>query len=285
MVKMAKKIQTDYTKGGRDISNTAIPYYQNTLTTLNDYTQDPYAQIDTIMDKYYSNNAMQSDFLRNYNRAMANTSANNFASTGGGYSSSGQRAYNDQQRYQNDLASRLQQYGVGQAFAGQNQLYGQALAGAGAFHNAYGLGKEYSDIDQYNNLADQNNSWTNQLAGLASGAGQVLSSIPTPWTQAIGAGLQVAGNLGSTDVSQALGTSAPSNTGWVSSIANGLAGTDWSKIGTVFSGGKANKASTDRVINSPYINTSLPTNSSNTSQPNLWGFNQSSNSSPFKMNW
>lgn len=226
MVKMAKKTQTDYTRGGKAISDTAIPYYQNTLTTLNDYVQNPYETIDTIMDRYYGNNAMQNDFLRNYNRAMANTTANNFAATGGGFSSSGQRAYNDQQRYQNDLASRLQQYGVGQAFAGQNQLYNQALQATPAFHNAYNLGKEYSDIEQYNYLADQNNSFGNQLAGLAGGVGQVLSAIPTPITQGIGAGLQAAGGLGSTDVSQALGTQAPSNSGWASSIATGLAKTN-----------------------------------------------------------
>lgn len=225
-MKMAKKIQTDYTRGGKAISDTAIPYYQNTLTTLNDYIQNPYSTVDTILDKYYGNNAMQNDFLRNYNRAMANTTANNFAATGGGFSSSGQRAYNDQQRYQNDLASRLQQYGVGQAFSGQQQLYNQALQATPAFQNAYNLGKEYSDIQQYNNLADQNNSFLNQISGIGSGVGQVLSAIPTPWTQGIGAALQVGGNLGSTDVSQALGTQAPSNTGWASSVATGLAKTN-----------------------------------------------------------
>lgn len=237
MAKMAKKTQTDYTRGGKAISDTAIPYYQNALTTMNDYIQNPYGTVDTIMDKYYSNNAMQNDFLRNYNRAMANTSAGNYSATGGGYSSAGQRAYNDVQRYQNDLASRLQQYGVNQAFQGQQQLFNQALQGTGAFGNAYGLGKEYSDIDQYNYIAGQNNSFGNQALGvggqLASSAGKVLSMIPTPVTQGIGAGLQAAGGVMSSqtiDPSSALGagSSASAGTGaggWAESVAGGLGAT------------------------------------------------------------
>lgn len=282
MAKMAKKIQTDYTKGGRDISNTAIPYYQNTLTTLNDYIQDPYAQIDTIMDKYYSNNAMQGDFLRNYNRAMANTSANNFASTGGGYSSSGQRAYNDQQRYQNDLASRLQQYGVGQAFAGQNQLYGQALAGAGAFHNAYNTGKEYSDIEQYNNLADQNNSFWNQALGIG---GQVLNAGGQVAAALTGnpalANASVLGNIASSQVidpGYALnGQASGQGSGWADSVAKVLsvAGSDW------LDKRKANQNADSSWTD--FLNRAKGQNTPNTNNP--WGFNQSSNSSPFKMNW
>lgn len=246
MAKMAKKIQTDYTRGGKAISDTAIPYYQNTLTTLNDYIQNPYGTVDTIMDKYYSNNAMQNDFLRNYNRAMSNTTANNFAATGGGYSSSGQRAYNDQQRYQNDLASRLQQYGVGQAFAGQNQLYNQALQATPAFYNAYNLGKEYSDIQQYNNIADQNNSFLNQALGIGGQAlnagGQIAAAITG--VPAFSAGGSLLGNIASSqtiDPSSALGVGSASNvdsnkTGWGQSVGQSAsdlinrmkaAGYDW----------------------------------------------------------
>lgn len=238
---MAKKIQTDYTRGGHDISQTAIPYYQNTLTTLNNYIQNPYDTIDTILDKYYRNTSEQSDFLRNYQRSMANTSANNFASTGGGYSSSGQRAYNDNQRYWNDAMARLHDQGVGSAANMQNAWYNQALQGAGAFNNAYKLGEEYSNIDQYNNLADQYNSFGNQLGQTASGVGQVLSAIPNPWTQAIGAGLQMGGGLMQVDVDRAMnsiGAKASDSSGgggWAESIATGLANTDWSKMGTVFS--------------------------------------------------
>lgn len=241
MAKIAKQTQTDFTRGGRDISNTAIPYYQNTLTTMNDYIQNPYSTVDTIMDKYYSNNAMQKDFLRNYNRAMANNTANNYSATGGGYSSAGQRAYNDRQRFWNDEAARLQQYGVGQAFAGQNQLFGQALTGAGAFNNAYNLGKPYSDVEQYNYVVDQNNSFGNQLAGVG---GQVLQGVGGALTfvnPALGAGLSALGNVASSqtiDPSSALGSGsagqAAGNTGWGQSLGQ----TYGEQFGKLYSAGK-----------------------------------------------
>lgn len=241
MAKMAKKTQTDYTRGGKAISDTAIPYYQNALTTMNDYIQNPYGTVDTIMDKYYSNNAMQNDFLRNYNRAMANTSAGNYSATGGGYSSAGQRAYNDVQRYQNDLASRLQQYGVNQAFQGQQQLFNQALQGTGAFNNAYNLGKAYSDIDQYNYIADQNNSFGNQLAGVG---GQVLQGVGGALTfvnPALGAGISALGNVASSqtiDPSSALGGGSAGqsagNTGWGQSLGQ----TYGEQFGKLYAAGK-----------------------------------------------
>lgn len=194
MAKMMKLKQTDFTKGGRDISNTAIPLYQNTLKTLDQYIQNPYDTMDTILDKYYSNTSEQSDFLRNYKRAMANTSANNFASTGGGYSSSGQRAYNDNQRGWNDAMARLRDQGVANAANIQNGWFNQALQGAGAFHNAYNTGAEYSKTEQYNDIADQNNAFWNQFnivnSQLMNQAGSVLQSIPNPWTQGIGAALK-----------------------------------------------------------------------------------------------
>ena len=256
MAKMAKKIQTDYTKGGHDISQTAIPYYQNTLTTLNNYIQNPYETIDTILDKYYRNTSEQSDFLRNYQRAMANTSANNFASTGGGYSSSGQRAYNDNQRYWNDAMARLHDQGVGSAANMQNAWYNQALQGAGAFQTAYKNGEDYSNIEQYNNLADQYNSFGNQFGQAMGGVGKVLSAIPNPWTQAIGAGLQMGSGFMTTDVDRAMnsiGATASKNDGtggWAESVATGLAGTDWSKMGTVFGNAGAKiKAGVKNVFN------------------------------------
>lgn len=230
---MAKKIQTDYTRGGKAISDTAIPYYQNTLTTINDYIQNPYNTVDTILDKYYSNDVNQSDFLRNYSRAMANTTANNFAATGGGYSSSGQRAYNDAQRYQNDLAARLRSQGVQNAANMQNTWYNQALAGAGAFGNAYGLGKDYSDIEQYNNIANQNNSFGNQVAGIGGkimqGVGGALTLVPGVGT-AVGAGLMAAGKgieSMQIDPSSALGSGSTSNissgqSGWTQDFSKGI---------------------------------------------------------------
>lgn len=195
---MAKKIQTDYTKAGNDISQTSVPYYKNALTNMNDYLADPTQYMDKYL-KYYDNTASQSDFMRNYQRSMANATSNNYAATHGGYSSAGQRAYNDNQRYMNDLAARQQEANTSAAAQLAQNYFNNNLSATSAYGNAYGLGKEYSDIEQYNNLAKQNNSFGNQLmsvgGSLASSAGKVLSTIPTPITQGIGAGLQGVGGI------------------------------------------------------------------------------------------
>jgi len=201
MAKMAKDTQTDYTRGGKTISDTAISLYPTNLQRMDSYLDNPYRRLNYYLDNYYDNNVNQSDFLRGYNRRMANATANNYAATSGGYSTSGQRAYNDQQMYMNDLAARLRAQGVTDAHNMANQDF-QNMRGANADYNAaYHLGKDYSDIERYNNMVDQNNSFMNQLGGIAGGVGKVFSAIPTPATQAIGAGLQVGGNLASTDVS------------------------------------------------------------------------------------
>lgn len=230
--KQAKKTQTDYTIGGKAISDTAIPLYQSGLTQLSDWTLNPTQQVDELLNRYYSNTPQQSDFLRNYQRAMGNVTANNYAATHGGYSSSGDMARMDQQRNWNDLYSRLQDQGVTRAVQMANANIGNLNNALNQYNAAYGKGKEYSDIEQYNYLVDQNNSFGNQLAGMASGAGKVLSAIPTPWTQAIGAGLQAAGGLASVDNSGALASigasGTPSSVGWTSmadNIGKGLAGT------------------------------------------------------------
>lgn len=199
MAKMAKQKQTDYTKGGKAISDTAIPLYQKDLTRIDEYLSDPQARMNKYLTDYYDNTAAQSDFLRNYQRAMSGQTGRNYSATTGGFTSMGQRAYDDQQRYQNDLAARLRDQGVMSAYNMSNQDYQNMIGATNAYYNAYGLGKPYSDIDQYNYIRKQNNSFGNQALGiggqLASSAGSVLSSIPTPWTQAIGAGLQTVGGV------------------------------------------------------------------------------------------
>lgn len=207
MAKMAKDTQTDYTRGGKAISDTTIPLYQGNLKRMDEYLENPQRSINTYLDTYFNpeSNATYSDFLRNYTRNMANTTAHNYSATGGGYSTSGQRAYDDQQRFQNDLASRLRQYGIDTASTLANRDF-QNMRGANAdYYNAYNLGKAYSDIERYNNMVRQNNSFLNQLSGVAGSAGKVLSAIPTPWTMAIGGALQGASALGSTDVSNLAG--------------------------------------------------------------------------------
>lgn len=192
--KHAKKKQTDYNIGGKAISDTAIPLYQKNLTRMDEYLSDPTARQDMYLDKYYgANNVDQSDFLRNYKRAMGQTTANNYSATSGGYSSSGQRAYDDNQRYWNDEAARLRNQGVTSSYNMANQDYQNMVGANSSYLNAYGLGKAYSDVDQYNDAVNKANS--NWYSGVMSSVGKGLQAIPNPWTQAIGAGLSAAGSL------------------------------------------------------------------------------------------
>lgn len=192
--KHAKKKQTDYNIGGKAISDTAIPLYQKNLTRMDEYLSDPTARQDMYMNKYYgADNVDQSDFLTNYKRAMGQTTANNYSATNGGYSSSGQRAYDDNQRYWNDYASRLRNQGIANSYNMANQDYQNMVGANSSYLNAYGLGKAYSDVDQYNDAVNKANS--NWYSGVMSSVGKGLQAIPNPWTQAIGAGLSAAGSL------------------------------------------------------------------------------------------
>lgn len=207
MAKKAKKIQTDYTKGGRDISNTAIPLYQTNLQQMADYNNNPSARIDEYHDKYYTNTTAQDDFLTEYKRAMANKTAQNYSATGGGYSSAGQRSYDDLQRYENKLASQLYDQGVANAAAMAQQDFNNLLQAGNAFNNAYAHGKEYSDIEQYNNMVKQNNKWYNQVGQVLPAVGSAVGSIWGPVGsmagRAIGKGL---GGMMSVDTSDYFGS-------------------------------------------------------------------------------
>lgn len=219
MAKMAKKIQTDYTKGGRDISNTAVPLYQDTLNAMGDYNKNPQQYIDSYLNKYYTDTTAQNDFLRDANRTLANATARNYSATGGGYSSAGQRSYDDTNRYLNDRLARLYDAGVQSAAGMAQQYYNNLLNGAGTYHNAYGLGKDYSDVQQYNNAVSQNNSILNQVGQVLPQVGGAVGSIWGPVGRAIGSGVgSLAGGFMTTDVSGITG--AGSNTGSVSNTGD-----------------------------------------------------------------
>lgn len=235
MAKKAKKVQTDYTKGGRDISNTAVPLYQTNLQRIDEYNTDPSAARDTYLDKYYTNTSAQNDFLREYNRAMGNKTAQNYSATGGGYSSAGQRAYNDLQRYQDDLASRLYDQGVANAAAMAQQDFNNLLSAGNAYNQAYALGKEYSDIEQYNNMVNQNNKWYNQAAQVLPAVGTAIGGA---FGGTVGAGLGnvIGTGLGGTfgiDTSDYFGSQgAGSGQGFGAGAQGGQYANQWSPLAT-----------------------------------------------------
>lgn len=201
MAKQPKKTQTDWTRGGKAISDTAIPLYQTNLNRMDTYLQDPTAEIDKYLDKYYTNTASQNDFLRNYQKTMGNVTGSNYAATGGGISSLNQGNYADYQRYMNDLASRLQEQGVNSAYNMAQGYYGNLLNANNAYNQAYQLGKSYSDVQQYNDMVDQINS--NWWAPVVSTAGTALSAVGLPQ---VGAPLSMLGNTFSYDTSALGGT-------------------------------------------------------------------------------
>lgn len=234
MAKKAKDTQTDFTRAGKAISDTAVPYYQSSLGKINQYVQDPSGTLRGILNDFYTNNQDQLDFYKNYNRLMSNAAANNYSATGGGYSSAGQRAYADTQRYANDAAARLYQQGINNAGNLANSWFNQALAGNQAFNQAYGLGQPYSDIERYNYQVDQINSpWMQmgQIGGnILQGVGGALSLVPGVGT-VVGAGLSAGGKAlsGLTDISMgnigdnfSSATGAGNTSGWANDFAKQL---------------------------------------------------------------
>ena len=215
MAKVAKKTQTDYTRGGHDISQMAIPMYQENLKRTENYLSNPTGAIDEYLNKYYSNTPEESDFLRNYNRAMAARTGQNYASTGGGFSSANQQGYDDLQRYMNDYAARLRLAGVSNAAQLAQNYYNNLLSGQGAYQSAYQLGQPYSDVEQWNYMAGQVNSpWTQMgstLGAVGTGVGATFGGpVGAVVGNAIGSGLgstmqtQMPG-MGTVDTSAGLG--------------------------------------------------------------------------------
>ena len=245
MAKQAKIPQTEWTRGGRDISNTAIPLYQSNLQRMDEYLQDPTARMDMYMNKYYGPNSVDTqDLIRAYNRAMGNATEQNYSATTGGYTSSGQRAYKDQQMFYNDLIARLQGRNTMNAYNMGAQDFSNMRGANADYNNAYGLGKNYSQIEQQNALIDaQNKNW---WSSAMSGAGAVLQSIPTPYTKAIGAGLSLAGGATSLDTSNAQnalasiyggqGVTPQTQNNTYTNLANQFKNVDWSPIVDFYKG-------------------------------------------------
>lgn len=240
MAKMAKLPQTEWTRSGMDISRTATPLYQEGLTNLGNLTSDPSGYTQGYLDQFYGANAVQNqDFLRAYNRAMGNTTANNYAATSGGFSTSANRAYEDQQKRYNDLASRLQQYGVTSARGMYDQDVQNQMNALNQYYNAYGLGKNYSNIEQQNALASQaNKNWIGnamQLGGTAIGS--IWGPVGAQLGGAIGG---AAGSAFQTDTSQAMAALyggnpanyASSGTGQFINPYQAINDVDWGRVGT-----------------------------------------------------
>ena len=216
--KQAKIPQTDYTIGGRDISNTAIPYYKKGVTQLGNYMENVQNRMDPYLEKYINpaKAAEYSDFQRNYQRAMGQQTAQNYAATGGGYSSANQLAYDDLQRYYNHYANDLYAQGLTAANQLANNEYDMLTGALGSYGNAYNLGKEYSQNEQYNKLVDEANKnwWSNLLTSAGDSIGSISMQSGNPMVMAIGGA--IGGTMGTA------GRMTGSNAGELASSLRGI---------------------------------------------------------------
>lgn len=192
--KKPKKIQTDYTRGGKAISDTAIPLYKENLLRMDNYLDNPQALQDKYLQDYFLDTQMERDLNRQYKRNLAQMTGSNYNATTGGFASQNQQNYDDLQRNYNDYFARLQDQGIMSAYNMASNDYQNMLAANPYYNQAYGLGRDYSDIQQYNNIVDQENknSWLGTVGQGLSAIGQGVSVLPG-WGTAIGAGLQLAG--------------------------------------------------------------------------------------------
>lgn len=199
-LKESKIAQTDYTRGGKKISDTAIPHYVDNLNQLDAYMKNIQNRLDPYMDYVnLSQAATQNDFLREYQKAMSKMTGNNYASTNGGYSSLNQQNYDDLQGYYDDLQSRYYAQGVNLATNLANQEWNMLAQTPTVWHNAYNAGKAYSDTERYNAMVDDYNSnaWTNIVSTL----GDVGLASGNPWGMAAGAALKGVGTAFGKDFS------------------------------------------------------------------------------------
>lgn len=202
--KKAKQVKTQYETENQNLGRAAYPKIEPTLNRISDLTMNPDEYRKNIIDTYYNsdNSAQWSDTQRNIRRNMANATANNYAATHGGYSSAGQKYYDDVTRAMNDYNSRLWDYGV----SGANNMYNSDLTNTNNYYktllSTHDLAKTGDAIDAYNQQVDKANKqwWTNALNQVGSA---VEALAPGPW-KAIGTGMRVGGWAGSTDYGDSL---------------------------------------------------------------------------------
>lgn len=178
------KNQKAYNKDVMQTGYQANKYYQNALGLINQYTTD-YAgrnefwanklndrQLNLLSDKYLAQNA---SLLRGSAAFGSNSETNRQIEN---------NAY-DQQNY---LANVANTNVMNANTLQQNELTALGNA-ANTYNAAVAMGGQAAQ-----NVDAANTKWLNILGTNMSSAGQVLSSIPTPWTQAIGGALQVGGS-------------------------------------------------------------------------------------------
>lgn len=273
MAKRSEIPQTDWTRQGKELADTAVPYWKENLNQLGSYMENIQNRYDPYLEYADTGQAAtQSDFMRNYQRAMGELTGNNYSATGGGYSSLGQRAYSDQQRYYNDLAARLYQQGLDWASNQADKEWSMLTQTPNVWNQAYQQGQAYSNIDQYNQLVDEANSnwWSAPMDVL----GNIGLSSGNPWGMAIGGALKLGAGLTSSDAGQLADSLRGTNTS--AQQAN-----QWNNIGKGISSALASNLNWGGSNTS---NVNAPTNSSNSERYSL-NFKFGTDPANWKFSW
>lgn len=233
--KKAKNQKTQYQTENQQLGRQAYPYVQPAFERYQDLTMNPDTYRQQGINNYFNTSASWNDALRNYNRQMAQATANNYNATGGGYSSAAQRYYDDVQRNQNDYNARLYNQGVKTV---ENMLSNDIDRAGSAYNLATGqhnLAAQPDAIDTANALIDKNNrnAWSNMLQQ----GGKVVSMFG-PVGRVVGGAMQLGGWAGSSDYSNAIANAL--NSGGIQSDASAYANpaTD---LGTTIAGMNINQ--------------------------------------------
>jgi len=199
--KKAKQPKTQYQTEQQALGRDAYGRITPALDRIESLTMNPDQYRQENINNYFNSGAQWNDAMRNYRRQMSQATANNYNATNGGYSSAGQRYYDDVQRAQNDYNARLYDAGVNTV----NNMLSQDLGSANSYYNLLNNQHAYAAqpdaIDTANQLIDKanKNAWTSAL----NSAGDV-ASLFGPWGKAIGGAMKLGSWAGSTNYDQAI---------------------------------------------------------------------------------
>lgn len=196
--------KTQYETENQQIGREAFTKMGDALNRYGDMASNPDTYRKNILNDYYDsdNSALWSDAQRAARRNLTNATANNYAATHGGYSSAGNKYYDDVTRRMNDYNARLWDYGVNSA----NTMYNSDLSNARQYYgdlgNTHDLAKTGDAIDAYNSMLKESNKrwWTEPLAQV----GTAVESLAPGWWKLIGTGMKAGANAFSKDYSDGL---------------------------------------------------------------------------------
>lgn len=200
--KQAKTPKTQYQTEAQQLGRDAYGRITPTLNRVENLTMNPDDYRKEHINDLFNSGAQWNDAMRNYRRQMSAATANNYNATGGGYSSSGQRLYDDVQRGLNDYNARLYDTGVRTV----EDLLSNDRSAANSYYktllNQHAMASQPDALDSYNQMLDKQNKnwWSNALGGI----GNAVEQYAPGYFKLIGSAMKTGAYAGSTDYSNAL---------------------------------------------------------------------------------